>query len=293
MPSYFQSLQDAEISGGDFASIGGDYVVAGEVRHTGGPKEKSEPTSYFANAKGLKITGGNFMTVGGNFYQHGGARSPSPIPPPPRPSSVAPSPQYGNYGFPIPGPSTLQRPAVVQQPLYTQSAPRPPSAPPQQAFYNHQGGEDPTGLQGYHAPYTSQAVAQQHPPPLADTNSVRPSILYSQSGPSGQSHLSANLAAPVEFRHTLTEPTPPSHTESLIRPQPLISGLDVPNHRPMNLNPSVDIWAQRPGEPGTEPAESESDSLDGNQKKKKRTTPSVAELREQFKKVFIRPSTGE
>jgi len=137
MPSYFQSLQDAEISGGDFASIGGDFVGPGGFRPPGGPKEKPEPTSYFANAKGLKITGGNFMTVGGNFYHHGGARSLSPIPPPPRPSSVAPGLPYGSYGFPTPGPSTPQRPVVVQQPFYPQSAPPPPSAPPQQGITPH------------------------------------------------------------------------------------------------------------------------------------------------------------
>jgi len=31
MPSYFQSLQDTEISGGDFASTGGDFVGPGGV----------------------------------------------------------------------------------------------------------------------------------------------------------------------------------------------------------------------------------------------------------------------
>jgi hypothetical protein len=62
----------------------------------------------------------------------------------------------------------------------------------------------------------------------------------------------------------------------------------------MNLNPTVDIWAQRPGEPGTEFADSElTDTYDENQKKKKRTTPSVTELGKRFKKVFIGGSTSE
>lgn len=117
MPSYFDNLQDTEISGGEFTSVGGDFVGTNGVRQGGGgPKGKSEPVSYFANGKGLKITGGNFMSFGGDFYA-GHTRSP-PVPiAPTRPAPVPLAPQYDNYGgYTHSRPSTPQRPATYYDP---------------------------------------------------------------------------------------------------------------------------------------------------------------------------------
>jgi len=65
--------------------------------------------------------------------------------------------------------------------------------------------------------------------------------------------------------------------------------LDVPNHRPKNLNPSVDIWAQRPGDVVTEYAGSDSD-LDDEHNKKKKKEKGKHKLTNQFKKAFTRTS---
>ena len=124
MPTYFDNLQDAEISGGEFTSVGGDFVGADGVRQGGGgTRGKSEPISYFANGKGLKITGGNFMSFGGDFYT-GHSRSPSVPISPTRPGPVPLSPQHDNYsGYSYPLPSTPHRPAMQH-----------PTAPPQQGI---------------------------------------------------------------------------------------------------------------------------------------------------------------
>ena len=117
MPNYFENLQDTEISGGDFTSVSGDFVVGteGTRRDAGVPREKPEPTNYFANGKGLKITGGNFMSFGGSFYD-GHSRSQHVPMPPRRPGPVPLAPQHENYGgYTYPRPSTPQRPAAPQQ----------------------------------------------------------------------------------------------------------------------------------------------------------------------------------
>lgn len=139
---------------------------------------------------------------------------------------------------------------------------------------------------GYHDPYPNQPAAP--PPPsgkkglarlpvtlthryhlkATHTNVVRPPILQSQSAPTPptEAHVNAHASASVEFTHTRTEPNPPSHTEPPIRPP---SGLDVPNHRPINPNPTLNIWAQRPGEV-EEVSEPESDNENNNKNKKKK-----------------------
>jgi len=117
MPNYFENLQDTEISGGDFTSVTGDYVVGpeGNRRNAGLPREKPEPTSYFANGKGLKITGGNFMSFGGSYYDGRSRSQHAPIPPT-RPGPVPLAPQHENYGgYTYPRPGAPQRPATPQQ----------------------------------------------------------------------------------------------------------------------------------------------------------------------------------
>jgi len=102
MPSYFENLEDTEISGGDFTSVTGDFVVGTEGirRDSGVLIEKPEPTSYFATGKGLKITGGNFMSFGGSFYD--GPSAPLDIANAPRPSSTCASARKLRYTYPRP-----------------------------------------------------------------------------------------------------------------------------------------------------------------------------------------------
>jgi len=93
-------------------------------------------------------------------------------------------------------------------------------------------------------------------------NGVRPSLLQSQSAPTPptESHVNVQLPASVGFTHTSTEPNPPSRTEHPIRPP---SGLDVPNYRPINPNPTIDTGDQQLGEV-QEHVISNSDSNDEN-----------------------------
>lgn len=288
MPNYFDNLQDAEISGGEFSTFGGDFIGADGFRQAGSPKGKSEPVSYFANGKGLKITGGNFSTFGGDYYAPRSRLPHTPIPP--RPAPVPLGPQYDDYGgYTHSYASAPQRPTMQH----------PAAPPPQQAPYNYHGGGygDPNASQnaGYHYPYHNpNQPAPPAPPPAAHTNVIRPPLLQSQSAPAagpstGGGHLNAHLSASVEFTHTRTEPNPPSHTENLIRPP---SGLDVPNHRPINPNPSINIWAPRPGNVEQYViSDSESDSDDEHKKKKKKKKggrSSMTGLSQQFKKVFSR-----
>ena len=57
MVTYFDKLRDAEIGGGDFTNVSGDYVGGDGVRRGADEsKERSDPVSYFPNAKGLVET---------------------------------------------------------------------------------------------------------------------------------------------------------------------------------------------------------------------------------------------
>ncbi|KIM36419.1 hypothetical protein M413DRAFT_13936 [Hebeloma cylindrosporum] len=228
MPNYFDNLQDAEISGGEFSTFGGDFIGADGFRQAGSPKGKSEPVSYFANGKGLKITGGNFSTFGGDYYAPRSRLPHTPIPP--RPAPVPLGPQYDDYGgYTHSYASAPQRPTMQH----------PAAPPPQQAPYNYHGG-------GYGDPNASQNAGYHYPYPNPN------------------------------------QPAPPA-------PPP---GLDVPNHRPINPNPSINIWDARPGNVEQYViSDSESDSDDEHKKKKKKKKggrSSMTGLSQQFKKVFSR-----
>jgi len=118
MVTYFDKLRDAEIGGGDFTNVSGDYVGGDGVRRGADEsKERSDPVSYFPNAKGLKITGGNFMSVGGDLYAGRSQSTSTPIPP--IFSGLVPiGTQCESYSG-----DTYPHPSIPQRAMYNETAP--------------------------------------------------------------------------------------------------------------------------------------------------------------------------